>query len=213
MKFIVSYIPPILWSLCESVNTYLAITSFFFSGWPLDTGSNVSCYTSYRRSITVSQEISLLFIFIIHYLILNTFYNRLFPLEHHAIKRRSQLKHCDSRRPSKHQHPRWNYSTDSKRQRIEFTIQILPIFLLSVSRFNRLLSLAPSWSGYVYFTHNLLLAHGDSTVFLESEMCKGLDSWWVSIKRNISRLLLVFTGDEAIQPKLKRNVSCIWYRF
>ena len=89
-------------------------------------------------------------------------------------------------------------------------------FILRITYFLltfNLLSLAPSWSGYVYFTHNLLLAHGDSTVFLESEMCKGLDSWWPSIKRNISRLLLDITGDEAIQPKLKRNVSCIWYRF
>ena len=149
-----------------------------------------------------------LLIFIINYLILNNFWNRLFLLEHHIIKRRSQLKHCDIRRPSKHQHPRWNYSANSKRQKIEFTIQILPIFLPSVFRFNWALSLALSGSGYVYFKRNLLLAYDDSTVFLENEICKQVDSWWASVKRKISGLSHAFARDDAANhPEKAKDVN------
>lgn len=84
--------------------------------------------------------------------------------------------------------------------------------LPSVFRFNWLLSLAPSRSCYIYFKYNLLLAHGDSAVYLENEMCKRLDSWWASVKRNIFGLPLGFSGDadqRKLNPSRKRNVSCI----
>ena len=139
---------------------------------------------------------------------------KLFPLIHcnfplcWAVTSIKRSPFIDIRRPSKHQHPRWNYSANSKRQKIEFTIQILPIFLPSVFRFNWVLSLALSRSGYVYFKRNLLLAYDDSTVFLENEMCKQVDSWWASVKRKISGLSHAFARDDAANhPEKAKDVN------